>query len=94
MCSSQVIRIYLIIACCRILPASVDVPESVSEDLCHVQLAIARRDPSLCDGLSTPNLGDGCFYQLVETGSDPELCDRIANPEVKSVCALDPDDLE
>lgn len=79
---------------CAILPASEDVPASVSQDLCHVQLAVARRDPSLCEGLATPNLADGCFYQLVETGGDPALCERIANPEVKTVCALDLEKLE
>ena len=31
---------------CDILPASKDVPASVSQDLCYVQLAVARRDPS------------------------------------------------
>ena len=79
---------------CAILPASEDVPASVSRDLCQVQLAVARRDPALCDGLATPNLADGCFYQLVETGGDPALCERIANPEVKTVCALDPEQLQ
>ena len=79
---------------CAILPESEDVPASVSQDLCQVQLAVARRDPALCDGLATPNLADGCFYQLVETGGDPALCERIANPEVKTVCALDPEKLE
>ena len=79
---------------CAILPASEDVPASVSQDLCQVQLAVARRDPALCEGLATPNLADGCFYQLVETGADPELCERIANPEVKTVCALDPAELQ
>lgn len=75
---------------CDILPESEDVPASVSRDLCHVQLAVSRRDPSLCEDLATPNLGDGCYYQLVEIGGDPALCDRIANPEVKTVCAFDP----
>ncbi len=79
---------------CRILPAGEDVPASVSQDLCHAHLAVSRRDPALCDGLSTPNLGDGCYYQLVETGGDPALCERIANPDVKSVCAFDPEKLE
>lgn len=79
---------------CRILPASEDVPASVSQDLCHVHLAISRRDPTLCAGLTTPNLGDGCYYQMVETGGDPALCERIANPDVKSVCAFDPEKLE
>ena len=79
---------------CGILPASKDVPASVSQDLCHVQLAMARRDPALCEGLATPNLADGCFYQLVESGGDPALCERIANPEVRTVCALDPEKLE
>ena len=79
---------------CGILPASEDVPASVSQDLCRVQLAVTRRDPSLCEGLETPNLADGCFYQLVETGGDSALCERIANPEVKTVCALDPDALQ
>lgn len=76
-------------ALCRILPADGDVLASVSHDLCRVHLAVARRDPALCEGLATPNLGDGCYYQLVETGGDPALCERIANPEVRSVCALD-----
>ena len=79
---------------CGILPASEDVPASVSRDLCQVQLAVARREPALCEGLATPNLADGCFYQLVETGGDPALCERIANPEVKTVCALDPEQLQ
>jgi hypothetical protein len=79
---------------CRILPASEGVPASVSQDLCHVHLAISRRDPTLCDGLTTPNLGDGCYYQLVETGGDRALCERLANPDVKSVCAFDPEKLE
>ncbi len=79
---------------CRILPASEGVPASVSQDLCRVHLAISRRDPAFCEGLTTPNLGDGCYYQLVETGGDPALCERIANPEVKSVCAFDPEKLE
>jgi hypothetical protein len=81
-------------ALCGILPASEGVPASVSQDLCHVHLAISRRDPALCEGLTTPNLGDGCYYQLVETGGDPALCERIANPDVKSVCAFDPERLE
>ncbi len=81
-------------ALCRILPASEGVPASVSQDLCHVHLAISRRDPTLCDGLTTPNLGDGCYYQLVKTGDDPALCERIANPDVKTVCAFDPEKLE
>jgi hypothetical protein len=79
---------------CRILPADEDVPASVSHDLCRVHLAVSRRDPALCEGLTTPNLADGCYYQLVETGGDPALCERIANPEVKSVCALDPEQLQ
>lgn len=79
---------------CDILPASEDVPASVSRDLCQVQLAVARRDPALCEGLATPNLADGCFYQLVETGGDTALCERIANPEVQTVCALDTENLE
>jgi hypothetical protein len=81
-------------ALCRILPASEGLPASVSQDLCHVHLAISRRDPALCEGLTTPNLEDGCYYQLVETGGDPALCERIANPDVKSVCAFDPERLE
>jgi len=81
-------------ALCRILPADEDVPASVSRDLCRVHLAVSRRDPVLCEGLTTPNLGDGCYYQLVETGGDPALCERIANPDVKSVCALDPEQLQ
>ncbi len=81
-------------ALCSILPADEDVPASASHDLCRVHLAVSRRDPVLCEGLTTPNLGDGCYYQLVETGGDPALCERIANPEVKSVCALDPEQLQ
>jgi hypothetical protein len=81
-------------ALCEILPASDGVPASVSRDLCHVQLAVTRRDPNLCDGLTTPNLGDGCYLQLVETGGDRALCQRIANPDVKSVCAFDPEKFE
>lgn len=79
---------------CGILPESEGVPASVSHDLCRVQLAVSRRDPALCDGLTTPNLSDGCFFQLVETGGDPALCDRIANPDVRSVCAFDPEAVE
>ncbi len=81
-------------ALCGILPASEGVPASVSRDLCHVQLAISRRDPALCDGLTTPNVSDGCYLQLVETGGDRALCQRIANPDVKSVCAFDPEKFE
>jgi len=79
---------------CGILPESEGVPASVSRDLCRVQLAISRRDPSLCAGLTTPNLGDGCYLELVETGGDPALCGRIANPDVRSVCAFDPEDVQ
>ena len=79
---------------CGILPESEGVPASVSRDLCHVQLAVTRQDPSLCAGLTTPNLGDGCYLQLVETGGDPALCERIANPDVRSVCAFDPEAVE
>lgn len=81
-------------ALCGILPESEGVPAGVSRDLCHVQLAVTRRDPALCDGLTTPNLADGCYYQLVETGGDPALCERIANPDVKAVCAFNPEELE
>jgi hypothetical protein len=42
---------------CQILPASEGVPASVSQDLCHVHLAISRRDSMLCDGL-IPSLDD------------------------------------
>lgn len=79
---------------CEILPAGEGVPASVSRDLCRVQLAVARHDPLLCDGLTTPNLGDGCYFQLVETGGDPALCERIANPDVRTVCAFDPETVE
>lgn len=81
-------------ALCGIVPESEGVPASVSRDLCHVQLAISRRDPALCSGLTTPNLGDGCYLELVETGADPMLCERIANPDVRSVCAFDPEAVE
>lgn len=79
---------------CAILTASEDVPASVSQDFCHVQLAIARRDPTLCDGLTTPNVSDGCYLELVETGGDPALCHHIANPDVRAVCAFDPEAIE
>jgi hypothetical protein len=81
-------------ALCEILPESEGVPASVSRDLCHVQLAISRRDPALCSGLTTPNLGDGCYLELVETGGDRSLCERIANPDVRSVCAFDPEEVQ
>ena len=76
---------------CGILPESEGVPASVSRDYCHVQLAVTRRDPTLCDGLTTPNLADGCYLELVKTGGDRALCQRIANPDVRSVCAFDPE---
>jgi hypothetical protein len=79
---------------CGILPASAGVPASVSRELCQVQLAITRRDATLCDGLTTPNLGDGCYLQFVETGGERALCQRIANPDVRSVCAFDPEAVE
>jgi len=81
-------------ALCDIVPDSEGVPASVSRDLCQVQLAISWRDPALCTGLTTPNLGDGCYLELVETGGDPALCARIANPDVRSVCAFDPEAVE
>ena len=73
-------------ALCRIIPDDEMVPAGLARDLCRVHLALSLREAALCEGLSTPNLGDACYLQFVETGGDPALCDRIVNPVLKDVC--------
>ena len=75
------------VAHCLVLPVAEAVgPRGVSRDLCRAHLAIAWKQPELCTGLATPNLGDACYLQMVEAGADRALCARIENAIIKSAC--------
>ena len=56
-------------------------------DACKSGVAIAARQPDLCDRVAGSGLRDSCYMMLVvQFGSDLAFCDKIHNPELKSAC--------
>jgi hypothetical protein len=56
-------------------------------DACVSGVAIARRDPDLCEQASLPLIRDSCLMLLVrQHGFDPAVCERIAETKLKAAC--------
>lgn len=71
---------------CRLIRS--DDPEGVIlQNACVAGVAVATRDPAICDEVDQPELADACFTQLVlERGGDIALCQRIQNPLLRDAC--------
>ena len=71
---------------CRLI--SSDDPEgAILQNACIAGVAIATRDPAICEDVDQPDLADTCFTQLVlERGGDVSLCQRVQNPLLRDAC--------
>ena len=57
------------------------------QESCISGVAMARRDPALCDRVTTGEIRDSCYMMLVvQFGASPENCDKIHNSILKSSC--------
>jgi hypothetical protein len=60
-------------------------------DACVSGVAIAQRDPDLCEEARLPVMRDACYMNLVvQFAADPTLCGRIANKTLHDACTADP----
>jgi len=73
--------------CTRIDTGTTAEETQALRESCVAGVAIARRDPALCKGFTTPALSDSCYMMLVvEAGADPALCDRIQHVVLRRAC--------
>lgn len=76
-------------ACGRI--AAGDRETQALRDSCVAGVAVAGREPELCERAELPEVRDSCYAMLViRSGADAALCERVANPALKSACAEGP----
>ncbi len=71
---------------CRLIGS--DDPEgAILQNACVAGVAVANRDPDICEEVDQADLADACFVQLVlEHGHDLSLCQRVQNPQLRDAC--------
>ena len=71
---------------CRLIRSD-DPTGATLQNACVAGVAIATRDPAICEEVDQPGLADACFVQLVlERGGDISLCQRVQNPLLRDAC--------
>ncbi|MFA5386942.1 MAG: hypothetical protein WC322_00915, partial [Candidatus Paceibacterota bacterium] len=62
--------------------------ESCSKDFCLLQIAVMKKDASICEGLQE-RLKDQCYYGIALFSQDYSVCADLSSEESRDLCRMD-----